>query len=279
MADIKTSALGVRMIMQLEGSSAVIYNDPAGLPTIGVGHLLNRDELSSGKIMLDDGRIIKIYNPLSYADIHDLLVDDLAVAESAVRRVITQTLNQTQFDALVSFTFNVGQGALERSTLAKMLNAGDFAAVPNQLRRWDKAGGRVLQGLKNRREVEVKMWLGQYSDNSVVSAEPIDKPVTYITDNHGETMPIYYSEPAQPTRTASTKTDIERSTIYKLVNRFVPSGYGTYTVAAVGFVVGLLDVAADGFGMPRLPFVDYSIDGLQWLMSGAGLLFLRRAVN
>ena len=279
MADIKTSALGVRMIMQLEGSSAVIYNDPAGLPTIGVGHLLTRDELSSGKISLSGGRVISIYQPLSYADIHDLLVDDLSAAEDAVTRIITQALNQSQFDALVSWTFNAGQGALERSTLARLLNAGDFGSVPAQMRRWDKAGGRVLQGLKNRREVEVKMWLGQYSDNSVVVAEPIDKPVTYITDNHGDTMPVYYSEPSQPTRTASAQADIERSTIYKIVNRFVPSGYGSYTVAAIGIVVGLLDIAADGFGMTRLPFVDYSIDGLQWLMFGAGFLFLRRAVN
>lgn len=280
----KTSALGVRMIMQLEGSKAVIYNDPVGLPTIGIGHLLTRDELSSGAIQLSSGRVIDIKQALSYADIHDILVDDLSVAEDAVSRVIKQPLTQHQLDALVSWTFNVGQGALERSKLARLLNAGDFGSVPAQLRRWDKAGGRVLRGLQNRRETEVSMWLGQYTDNSVVIAEPIDKPVTFITDNNGETMPIYYHDSpvlgsAQPITQPKSgiQQQVERSTIYKLVARFVPEGYGTYSVAIVGLVVGLADIASDQFGMPRLPFVDYSIDGLQWVIGSLGLAFLRRA--
>ena len=273
----KTSALGVRMIMQLEGSKAVIYNDPVGLPTIGVGHLLTRDELSSGKIKLSSGRVIDIRQTLSYADIHDILVDDLGVAESAVSRVIKQPLNQHQFDALVSWTFNVGQGALERSTLARLLNTGDFGSVPAQLREWDKAGGKVLRGLQNRRETEVSMWLGQYTDNSVVASEPVDKPVTFVTDDHGETIPIYY-EPVQPTRAPNkVQAEVEQSSIYKLVARFVPKGYGTYTTAAVAIIVGALDIAADSFGMPHLPFIDYSISGLSWVIGGLGMAFLRRS--
>jgi lysozyme len=272
----KTSALGVRMIMQLEGSKAVIYNDAGGLPTIGVGHLLTRDELSSGAIQLSGGRVIDIKQALSYESIHDILVDDLGVAEDAVSRVIKQPLNQHQFDALVSWTFNVGQGALERSTLAQLLNDGDFDSVPAQLRRWDKAGGRVLRALQTRRETEVSMWLGQYTDSSVVVAEPIDKPVTYITDNHGETMPIYY-EPVKPTATSNVQAEVEKSSIYKLVARFVPEGYGTYTTAAIAIIVGALDIASDNFGMPHLPFIDYSISGLSWVIGGLGMAFLRRA--
>jgi lysozyme len=250
-----------------------------GLPTIGVGHLLTRDELSSGAILLSSGRLIDIKQALSYEAIHDILVDDLGVAEEAVSRVIKQQLNPHQFDALVSWTFNVGQGALEHSTLARLLNEGEFDSVPVQLRRWDKAGGRVLRGLQSRRETEVSMWLGQYTDKSVVVAEPMDKPVTYITDNHGETMPIYY-ETVQPTRATSNsnvQAEVEQSSIYKLVERFVPKGYGTYTTATIAITVGALDIAADSFGMPHLPFVDYSISGLSWVIGGLGMAFLRRS--
>jgi len=70
-------------------------------------------------------------------------------------------LNQNQFDSLVSFTFNTGIQAFADSTLLKMLNQGNYDAVPDQLRRWVRAGGNVVQGLVNRRENEIKLWLGQ----------------------------------------------------------------------------------------------------------------------
>ena len=174
----KVSALGVQMIMRLEGTRDTVYLDAVGLPTVGVGHLLTKDELSSGRIIAASGGIIDIRKPLSYGDIYALLMDDLEEYEYAINTNITQTLNQHQFDALVSWAFNVGAGAVARSTLRKLLNAGNFEAVPAQLRRWDKAGGRVLRGLQNRRDAEVSMWLGQYSDNTVTIAEPIDKPIT-----------------------------------------------------------------------------------------------------
>ena len=107
------------------------------------------------------------------------------------------------------------------------------------------------------------------------------EPDQWVKDENGNWLPVYYDVPAdvvQPTQPLpGIQQQVERSTIYKLVVRFVPEGYGTYSVAVVGLVVGLADIASDQFGMPRLPFVDYSIDGFQWVLGSLGLAFLRRA--
>ena len=78
------------------------------------------------------------------------LREDLASAEEAVQRLITVRLNDNQFSALCSFAFNVGSGALSRSTLRRVLNEGDYGAVSAQLARWVKAGGKTLRGLVRR---------------------------------------------------------------------------------------------------------------------------------
>jgi len=85
------------------------------------------------------------------------------VAAAAVNQHITVNLNQHQFDALVSFVFNVGAGAFQQSTLLQRLNAGRYDAVPGQLRLWNKGGGKVLPGLVTRREAEARLFTsGQY---------------------------------------------------------------------------------------------------------------------
>jgi lysozyme len=91
----------------------------------------------------------------------DLLSQDVKPAEQSVNNGVKVSLNQNQFDALVSFTFNVGGGAFSSSTLLKVLNQGQYDQVPDQLRRWTKSGGRTVQGLVNRRENEIKLWNGQ----------------------------------------------------------------------------------------------------------------------
>ena len=208
----KVSAHGVQMIMRLEGTRDTVYLDAVGLPTVGVGHLLTKDELSSGRIIAANGGIIDIRKPLSYGDIYALLMDDLSEYEYAINTNITQTLNQHQFDALVSWAFNVGASAVARSTLRKLLNAGNFEAVPAQLRRWDKAGGRVLRGLQNRRDAEVRMWLGQYSDNTVTISEPIDKPITMVTTTDGEVLPTYY--PPSVMSVGATKPRVQSKIVW-----------------------------------------------------------------
>ena len=81
--------------------------------------------------------------------------------EGFINDLVTVPLEQHQFDALVAWVFNLGSGNLQSSTLLKMLNAGDYHAVPNQIRRWNKANGEVLDGLVRRREAEAKMFAGE----------------------------------------------------------------------------------------------------------------------
>jgi lysozyme len=150
---------GLELIKQWEGFENQLYKDSAGLPTIGVGHLLTKSELSSGKIFIN-GVPIQYAGGLTDQEVLDLLSQDVNPAAQVVNNKVTVTLNQNQFDALTSFTFNVGGTAFTGSTLLKLLNQGQYNQVPAQLRRWNKAGGQVVQGLINRRENEIKLWNG-----------------------------------------------------------------------------------------------------------------------
>jgi len=134
-----------------------VYKDSAGLPTIGVGHLLTKSELTSGKININ-GVPVEYSNGLTGDQVTDLLSQDVTPAENAVNNGVKVPLNQNQFDALVSFTFNVGVGAFTSSTLLKVLNQGQYDQVPTQLLRWTRAAGQVVQGLVNRRQNEIDLW-------------------------------------------------------------------------------------------------------------------------
>lgn len=136
------SKQGIDLICRFEGFSPIIYMCPAGYPTIGYGHLITE----ANKEQFLDG--------VNEDEALDLLRQDVAVAERAVLRLITVPLTQGQFDALVSFTFNLGAGALQRSTLRRKVNREDHADVPAELGKWVWAGGRKLKGLVKRRATE-----------------------------------------------------------------------------------------------------------------------------
>ena len=87
-----------------------------------------------------------------------MLLDELVEYEGYVNNLVTVGLNQNQFDAMVSWVYNLGGGNLKASTLLKVLNAGDYAGVPAQMLRWNKAGGKVLEGLTRRRQAEPELW-------------------------------------------------------------------------------------------------------------------------
>lgn len=144
---------GIAAIQKREGTILTMYRDSAGLPTIGTGHLLTKDELSSGKLLAIDWK-----DGITPALAEDLLKRDLAAAQAVVNAAITVPLVQYQFDALVSFAFNVGSTAFRQSTLARLLNAGDYLGVPAQLQRWVHAAGEVNPGLLERRASEVAQW-------------------------------------------------------------------------------------------------------------------------
>lgn len=133
---------GLDLIKRFEGFSPTIYICPAGHPTIGYGHLVGRGERE------------RFRHGISEVGAAELLKQDLRAAEVAVLRLITVPLTDGQFDALVSFTFNLGSGALQRSSLRRVINRAEHAAVPAQLSRWVWADGRRQPGLVLRRQAE-----------------------------------------------------------------------------------------------------------------------------
>lgn len=166
---MQISENGINKIVEWEGFKNHVYKDSAGLPTIGVGHLLTKDELASGKISIL-GRQVKYRAGLSDEDVKSLLKQDITTREKVVSSLVKVSLSQNQFDALVSFVFNVGSMAFQNSTLLKVLNAGRYNDVPAQLMRWVYAGGEKIAGLVNRRSNEVKLW---NEESSEVKKKPL----------------------------------------------------------------------------------------------------------
>lgn len=138
---------GLDLIKRFEGFSPTIYICPAGYPTIGYGH-----------VVLDEEKD-RFANGIDQELGEELLRRDAQVAERAILRLITVPLTDGQFDALVSFTFNLGSGALQRSTLRRKVNREEHSEVPAQLMRWIWAGGRKLKGLQRRRSAEAELYL------------------------------------------------------------------------------------------------------------------------
>ena len=151
---------GRGLLTQWEGFKTKVYDDGVGVMTIGVGHALTANEKSSGNLTID-GAAVPYSDGLTPAQVQSLLANDLHSYESALNEAIGVTLSQNQFDALVSFCFNIGIAGFHGSSALKDLNNKVFDEVPDDLRKWNKAGGVFNQGLANRRENEIKLWLGQ----------------------------------------------------------------------------------------------------------------------
>jgi lysozyme len=143
------------MIMHHEGVRSKPYQCPALLWTIGVGHVIDP---THAKVPMADRKQLPIPagwdRVLSNDEIMDILKTDLNRFEQGVLRLIKVPLTQGQFDALVSFSFNVGLGNLQNSTLRMKVNRGDFEGASEQFLVWTKAGGKVLKGLVTRRTDE-----------------------------------------------------------------------------------------------------------------------------
>lgn len=107
----------------------------------------------------------------------EILIRDLRVYEAAVDRHVKVPLNENQRGALVSFTFNLGEGNLQKSTLLRKLNAGDYTGAANEFKRWNRAGGKVLKGLQLRRAAEKELFLTPVKNNVVVEPVP-ERPTT-----------------------------------------------------------------------------------------------------
>ena len=154
---MRISQDGLSFVTKEEGFIPHQYLDPVGYPTIGVGHLLRPEELSSGTVTINGVRV-DYSDGLTEAQVVQLLRQDLAWSERCVSDSVTVTLSQQQFDALVSFVFNVGCANFARSTLLRLLNLGSYNAVPSQLARWVYANKIKLPGLVARRRREGELF-------------------------------------------------------------------------------------------------------------------------
>lgn len=139
---MNTSAAGRMAITNYEGCKMAAYLDGADVWTCGVGHT---------KGVTKD-------TTCTFQQAQAWLTDDLAEAEAAVNRLVTVHLTQNQFDALSSFVFNLGAGALARSTLLKKLNACDYVGAAGQFKLWNLVAGKPSLGLTKRRAAEATMF-------------------------------------------------------------------------------------------------------------------------
>ena len=111
---------------------------------------------------LDDGLFyVKEGDKISKPEADEMLVHEIEEYENYVNTAVNVPLSQNQFDAIVSWVFNLGNGNLRASTMLKVINSGDHAGVPAQIKRWNKAGGKVLDGLVRRREAEALLYEGK----------------------------------------------------------------------------------------------------------------------
>jgi lysozyme len=147
---MKTSDTGLAFIRDHEGLRLTAYPDPGtgGEPwTIGVGH--------TGGVSPGD--------TCTLDDAMQWLREDVGTAEGAIARLVKVSLTQNQFDALVSFIFNLGANAFAGSTLLKLLNAGDYDGAEAQFERWSRAGGHEMAGLLKRRHAEAALFASEFA--------------------------------------------------------------------------------------------------------------------
>jgi lysozyme len=141
---MKINQRGIDLIKKFEGLYLKPYYCPANLKTIGYGHVILPHE------NFDDG--------ITEDEAEDILKRDLTKFENGLRRLINAPINSNQFSSLCSFSFNLGLGAFQRSTLRMVVNRGEHDRVREQLMRWNRAGGKVLKGLTKRRKAEADLY-------------------------------------------------------------------------------------------------------------------------
>lgn len=145
-----TSQKGIDFIRSYEGLRLEAYDDSTGVWTIGYGH-------TAGVV---PGMVITEMQAVEY------FKTDMKYFEKAINLYVAVPISQNMFDALASFTYNLGVGTLKRSTLLKKLNQNDIAGAADEFGRFVHADGRVLRGLVRRREAEKEMFLkGNYKMN------------------------------------------------------------------------------------------------------------------
>ena len=139
---------GIALIKRFEGCELEAYLDSVGIPTIAYGRIKN----------------VRMGDTCTQEQAESWLEEELPEYEGYINDLVKVDLTQCQFDALCSWVYNLGPNNLKESTLLRVLNEGDYSSVPAEIKRWNKAGGKVLEGLVRRREAEAllfedKEWL------------------------------------------------------------------------------------------------------------------------
>jgi len=142
---MKISKEGIALIKKFEGIELEAYQDSVGVWTIGYGHTKGVEEGDN----------------ISLKKAEQMLEEELVEYEGYINNMVELGLEQNQFDAMVAWVYNLGPTNLGQSTLLKVLNQGLFNEVPYEIKRWNKAGGEVLNGLVRRREAEALLFEGK----------------------------------------------------------------------------------------------------------------------
>lgn len=146
---MRLSRKGRNLIEKHEGNVKVVYRDPVGYLTAGIGHMLTPEE----KKRYRRGQ------PVPDQQIEGWFAQNVKEAENAVLEMVSRPLTRNQFDALTSLVYNIGRGNFAKSRLRRQLNAGDFQSAAKSFGTWRKAGGRVLKGLEIRRKEEADLFM------------------------------------------------------------------------------------------------------------------------
>tara|TARA_R110000824_G_scaffold76159_1_gene193064 strand:- start:2871 stop:3314 length:444 start_codon:yes stop_codon:yes gene_type:complete len=133
---------GLSLIKKFEGCELKAYQDSVDIWTIGFGHTKN----------------VKEGDEINQEEAENMLQKEMPEYEGYINSLVTVPLEQCQFDALCAWVYNLGPTNLKESTLLKLLNAGDYHLIPSQIKRWNKAGGKTLEGLIRRREAEALLF-------------------------------------------------------------------------------------------------------------------------
>lgn len=153
---MKTNQAGIDLIKHFEGCRLAVYHDPVGIPTVGYGHVVED----------------RVGTLITQAQADLWLVQDLEVSEKAVSKYVATEINENQFAALVSFTFNLGSARLRESTLLKFLNMGHPFDAANEFLKWTKAGGVFMPGLLRRRIGERALFLRDIDSLATQTVRP-----------------------------------------------------------------------------------------------------------
>lgn len=209
---MRTGEKGIALIKKMEGCELEAYKCPAGIWTIGYGHTT-----AAGEPDVTEGMKI------TQREAAVILKQDLRKFEDAINRLVKVELSQSQFDALVSFVFNIGAGAFAKSTLLKKLNAGDYDAVPSELAKWSKAGKKVLKGLVARRAAEAALWSEDDQDRDDTTAGAVARDVPTVINKEN----------------ISFAAGIAATGAAPLAEGDGPIQYALAAVIVIGFAVGL----------------------------------------